>query len=186
MNSSAPDKADQGCPATNAVWPRGSWTDRICPIPPKPNSVSLAGSPIWSRSRLPRSVRLQRDFRTPTPSFWASRKPRPICSTWFAPMPARLLRLLDCEPDRHLAQLIDTTCREVSAAGSEAEAMRSLRRMKSEAALLIALCDIGGVWPVMRVTAALTDLAVRSVQSALRYLLREEAARAKISPPSLD
>ena len=45
--------------------------------------------------------------------------------------------------------------------------MHLLRRMKAEAALLIALCDIGGVWPVMRVTAALTDLAVASVQSAL-------------------
>ena len=64
--------------------------------------------------------------------------------------------------------------------------MQSLRRMKSEAALLIALCDIGGVWPVMRVTAALTDLAVASVQAALRYLLRQEAARGRISPPSLD
>ena len=56
--------------------------------------------------------------------------------------------------------------------------MQQLRRMKSEAALLIALCDIGGVWPVMRVTQALTDLAVASVQCALRYLLRQEAARA--------
>ena len=55
--------------------------------------------------------------------------------------------------------------------------MQVLRRMKSEAALLIALCDIGGVWPVMRVTAALTELAVASVQSALRYLLRQEAVR---------
>ena len=58
------------------------------------------------------------------------------------------------------------------AASSEADVMQLLRRMKSEAALLIALCDIGGVWPVMQVTAALTDLAVASVQSALRYLLR--------------
>ena len=31
--------------------------------------------------------------------------------------------------------------------------MRLLRRMKAEAALLIALADIGGVWPVMRVDA---------------------------------
>ena len=31
--------------------------------------------------------------------------------------------------------------------------MRILRRMKAEAALLIALADIGGVWPVARVTA---------------------------------
>ncbi len=61
--------------------------------------------------------------------------------------------------------------------------MRLLRRMKAEAALLIALCDIGGVWPVMRVTAALTDVAVSSVQAALQYLLRQEAARGKLSPP---
>src|ERR1700722_3767816 len=64
----------------------------------------------------------------------------------------RALRLLECEPDEHLAQLIEATCREVVAASSEAEAMRPLRRMKSEAALLVALCDIGGVWPVMQVT----------------------------------
>ena len=58
--------------------------------------------------------------------------------------------------------------------------MHLLRRMKAEAALLIALCDIGGVWPVMRVTAALTDLAVASVQAALRFLLRQEVARGRM------
>jgi glutamate-ammonia-ligase adenylyltransferase len=99
---------------------------------------------------------------------------------------ARAIRLFDCDPDRHLAQLIEDTCRGVSAAAGEADVMQQLRRMKSEAALLIALCDIGGLWPVMRVTSALTELAVRSVQSALRYLLRQEATRAKISPPSLE
>ena len=64
--------------------------------------------------------------------------------------------------------------------------MQLLRRMKAEAALLIALCDIGGVWPVMRVTAALTDLAVAAVQMALRFLLRQEAARGRIMPPNPD
>jgi [glutamine synthetase] adenylyltransferase / [glutamine synthetase]-adenylyl-L-tyrosine phosphorylase len=95
---------------------------------------------------------------------------------------ARLIRLLRCEPETHLVSLIEATSREVSAAASEADVMRLLRRMKSEAALLIALCDIGGVWPVMQVTAALTDLAVASVQMALRYLLRQEAARGRLSP----
>ena len=99
---------------------------------------------------------------------------------------ARAIRLLECEPERHLAELIAKTCRDVSAASSEADVMQLLRRMKSEAALLIALCDIGGVWPVMRVTAALTDLAVASVQSALRHVLRQEAARGRLSPPNLD
>src|SRR5258708_27845490 len=64
--------------------------------------------------------------------------------------------------------------------------MALLRRMKSEAALLIALCGNGGVCPVMRVTAALTDLAVASVQSALRYVLWQEAARGRLLPPNLD
>ncbi len=99
---------------------------------------------------------------------------------------ARAVRLLECEPESHLARLIEKTRRDVSAASSEAEAMQMLRRMKSEAALLIALCDIGGVWSVMAVTAALTDLAVASVQSALRYLLQQEAARGRLSPPDLD
>src|SRR6185312_9427442 len=93
------------------------------------------------------------------------------------------LRLLECEPEEHLAQLIETACGDVVGASSEAEAMQLLRRMKSEAALLIALCDIGGTWPVMRITAALTDLAVASVQSALRYLLRQESARGRLLPP---
>src|SRR5690349_18703886 len=95
---------------------------------------------------------------------------------------ARLIRLLDCDPEAHLAALIETASREVFAAASEADVMRLLRRMKSEAALMIALCDIGGVWPVMQVTAALTDLATASVQMALRYALRQEAARGRLTP----
>jgi len=96
---------------------------------------------------------------------------------------ARLLLLLDCEPETHLTELIERTSRGVSAAPDEAEAMQLLRRLKSEAALLIALCDIGGIWPVMQVTAAVTDLAVAAVRAALRYLLRQEASRGRLQPP---
>ena len=98
----------------------------------------------------------------------------------------RLIRLLICDPDTHLATLIPATAREVLAAGGEAEVMRALRRMKSEAALLIALCDIGGVWPVMQVTAALTDLAVAAVRMALDFALRQEVARGRLLPPNPD
>ena len=99
---------------------------------------------------------------------------------------ARLIRLLESDPETYLSELIDRTRLDVVAAAGEADVMQLLRRMKSEAALLIALCDIGGVWPVMRVTAALTDLAVASVQSALRHLLRKEAERGRITPANLD
>ncbi|MGM4906537.1 bifunctional [glutamine synthetase] adenylyltransferase/[glutamine synthetase]-adenylyl-L-tyrosine phosphorylase [Tardiphaga sp. 866_E4_N2_1] len=96
---------------------------------------------------------------------------------------ARALRLLHCDPDRHLTTLIAETSANVAAAGGDPDVMHLLRRMKSEAALLIALCDIGGVWPVMRVTRALTDLAVSSVQTTVRYLLRQDMARKRILPP---
>jgi len=93
----------------------------------------------------------------------------------------RLIRILACDPESHLTSLIENTARAVFAAGGEADVMHLLRRMKAEAALMIALCDIGGVWPVMRVTAALTDLAVSSVQMALRFLLRQEVGRGRMT-----
>ena len=95
---------------------------------------------------------------------------------------SRFIRLLQCEPERYLPALIEATSREVVAAATETDVTRLLRRLKAEAALLIALCDIGGVWPVMQVTAALTDLAVASVQMALHYVLRQEAARGRLKP----
>src|SRR6202040_1447320 len=36
---------------------------------------------------------------------------------------ARAIRLLGCQPEPHLAQLIERTCRDVSAASSEADVM---------------------------------------------------------------
>jgi glutamate-ammonia-ligase adenylyltransferase len=100
--------------------------------------------------------------------------------------PARLIRLFGCDPVPHLAALIEQTTFIVATAAAETDVMRQLRRMKSEAALLIALCDIGGVWSVMQITQALTDLAVASVRCALRYLLRQEAVRGRLLPPSVD
>jgi len=69
-------------------------------------------------------------------------------------------------------------------AADEADLMRALRLMKAEASLLIALCDIGGVWPVMRVTQALTAIAVTGVRCALRYLFNQEAKRGRLNPPN--
>ncbi|MCD0419625.1 bifunctional [glutamine synthetase] adenylyltransferase/[glutamine synthetase]-adenylyl-L-tyrosine phosphorylase [Rubrivivax sp. JA1024] len=100
--------------------------------------------------------------------------------------PARLLRVLRGAPEQGLAKLLESAETSVAAASSEDEVMAALRRMKAEAALLIALCDIGGIWPVMQVTQALTDLAGRSVQMTLRFLLRQEAGRGRILPPNPD
>lgn len=96
--------------------------------------------------------------------------------------PARTLRVLRTNPDVHFEQLVAHVVATVSSSLEEADVARLLRRLKAEAALLIALCDIGDVWPVMRVTRALTTLADTAVQAALRYLLDVEVARGRVNP----
>ena len=95
--------------------------------------------------------------------------------------PARALRLLESDPDSALAGLVATTYDASAAARSASDLMRILRRMKAEAALLIALADIGGVWPVARVTAALTDVAETALRAAVRYLMGEAAKAKKLT-----
>ena len=60
-----------------------------------------------------------------------------------------------------------------------------LRRAKRRIALLTALADLGGVWPTMQVTRALTDFADRAVQLCITHLVADEVRRAKL-PPSDD
>jgi glutamate-ammonia-ligase adenylyltransferase len=95
---------------------------------------------------------------------------------------ARLLTLLNCDPDAHFVALLAKAEKAFAAAKSEAVAMKILRRMKAEAALLIGLADIGGVWSVMRATRALTELADAAIRSALHFLLRDAAARGRLKP----
>lgn len=97
--------------------------------------------------------------------------------------PERLLRLLRSDPERHFVDLLAGTVRAVDAAMSEDEVMRLLRRTKAEAALLIALADIGGVWPVAKVTHVLTELADVAVSCAVRFLLGEAVRSGKLDPP---
>jgi glutamate-ammonia-ligase adenylyltransferase len=95
----------------------------------------------------------------------------------------RLLRLLACEPDAHLAALLADSGRAVAASEDDAQAMYLLRRMKAEAALLIALADIGGVWLVMRATRALTELADIAVDAAARFALAVAMREGRLAPP---
>ncbi len=95
----------------------------------------------------------------------------------------RAHRILTSDPEHHLTGLVDNIRSAAVVAANESELMRLLRSIKAEAALLIALCDIGGVWPIMRVTEALTKLAVASVQCAVRFQLAQEAARGRLLAP---
>ncbi len=89
----------------------------------------------------------------------------------------RTHRILTADPDRHLAEMTAALLDEVGdVALSLKDGMGRLRRFKSEAALLIALSDLGGVWPIMRVTRALGETADAACQAAVGHLF-EAAAR---------
>src|SRR5690348_11312367 len=62
--------------------------------------------------------------------------------------PQRILAFIEAEPERRFADILADARRAIAATREETEAMRLLRCMKAEAALLIGLADIGGVWPV--------------------------------------
>jgi glutamate-ammonia-ligase adenylyltransferase len=96
--------------------------------------------------------------------------------------PARLVAILNSDPDAHFSSLLRDTARAVSRTKSENEAMRLLRKLKAEAALVIALADLGGIWPVMRTTHALTELADTAVAAAAGFQLRDGARRGRFKP----
>ncbi len=91
--------------------------------------------------------------------------------------PARLLRVLESDPDRHFDALKADMQARVGVASDITEVMRAVRRFKTEAALLIGLADIAGIWPVMRVTEALTAIADSALAAGVRFLFRKAVER---------
>jgi len=96
--------------------------------------------------------------------------------------PKRLLRILQADPDKHLSTLLGKYGRLAASSEDAVEAMAMLRHMKNEAALLIALADIGGVWPVMHAARAITDLADTAVDAATRFVLAEAVRAGRLMP----
>lgn len=59
----------------------------------------------------------------------------------------------------------------------------ALRRAKRQMALAIALADLGGLWPLEEVTAALSGLAEAALRAATRHLLRAMHEDGEITLP---
>ena len=92
---------------------------------------------------------------------------------------ARLDRLLSRPPRELLDLLLSAIATRRD--DDEAALMRALRHAKREAALLIALADIGGVWDVVAATEALTCFADAAVGAALSFLLRRNALAGRLA-----
>ncbi|WP_245824406.1 glutamine-synthetase adenylyltransferase [Pseudoruegeria aquimaris] len=65
-------------------------------------------------------------------------------------------------------------------AAPEADPGPALRQAKRRAALLTALADLSGVWPLLEVTGALTRFADLAVERAMRAALAKEIRRGKL------
>lgn len=95
--------------------------------------------------------------------------------------PHRLLRALTTPPVQRIADLVAACTQDVRTAPGEAVVMSILRRTRAEAALVIALADIGGAMDLTQVTRALTDVADCAIACALDFLLREAVAAGKLT-----
>ena len=93
--------------------------------------------------------------------------------------PDRLARLLQAPPEAALSACLETCRIACEASEDEAAIMTALRLAKQEAALLIALADIGGIWDVPKVTGALAEFADHVMSCSLSWLLREAVAAGK-------
>jgi glutamate-ammonia-ligase adenylyltransferase len=100
--------------------------------------------------------------------------------------PAWLHAALTTAPEARLDALRTALATDVRAAGDEPAAMRLFRRFRSEAALLVALCECGGVWPVERSTQALADIADAAVRQAVDFMLRTQLDAGKLAGLSVD
>ncbi|HEY7229452.1 MAG TPA: bifunctional [glutamine synthetase] adenylyltransferase/[glutamine synthetase]-adenylyl-L-tyrosine phosphorylase [Pseudolabrys sp.] len=139
------------------------WLNGVAPADAKPLRAILSARPVVST--------LIESLAESSPFLWGL-----VTSD-----SSRLVRLLRANPDRHLAALLRQHGAKAIASKDEAEAMRALRMMKAEGALLIAIADIGGVWPVMRTTRALTDLADTAVDAAVGFALADAARAGRLN-----
>jgi glutamate-ammonia-ligase adenylyltransferase len=96
---------------------------------------------------------------------------------------AFLRDVLAAGPDTAFDRLLAAAWAELAGAEDQPALVKALRRLKRRAALLIALADIGGLWPGPRICAALSDLAEASLRLAARHLLRRAAGKGDLALP---
>ncbi|HTR15799.1 MAG TPA: bifunctional [glutamine synthetase] adenylyltransferase/[glutamine synthetase]-adenylyl-L-tyrosine phosphorylase [Acetobacteraceae bacterium] len=103
----------------------------------------------------------------------------PYLASLAAREPDVLPRLTTDGPDALLTEALDTL-RRTPPASPRAAVARAMRQAKRRVALLTALADIRGLWPLESVTAALSDLADATLGLAVAHLLRAAHGRGEL------
>ncbi|MGB8275551.1 MAG: bifunctional [glutamine synthetase] adenylyltransferase/[glutamine synthetase]-adenylyl-L-tyrosine phosphorylase [Alphaproteobacteria bacterium] len=97
--------------------------------------------------------------------------------------PAFFRGLLVSGPDAVFERLMTGLGAAPGPESDTAGVMRELRVARRRAALLVALADIAGLWPLERVTGALSAFADKALQLATAHLLRQAATKGEIALP---
>jgi glutamate-ammonia-ligase adenylyltransferase len=131
-----------------------------------------------TREELPSSALLEGAWPALAPVFAAS----PYLARLAATRAEELERLLSAPPSESLGAILA----EAGAAQAEgpSEGAALLRRLKASLHLLAALCDLGGVWDLERVTGALTAFADAAVRAGVALTTRSFADKLKCGADS--
>jgi glutamate-ammonia-ligase adenylyltransferase len=95
---------------------------------------------------------------------------------------ARLEQIFTSAPEDYFAKRTAALHAAMSETADDAGAKRVLRHYKNDVALLTALADLAGVWPVMTVTRVLTQCADAALAAAVRYLFRMASGKGQWLP----
>jgi glutamate-ammonia-ligase adenylyltransferase len=96
--------------------------------------------------------------------------------------PRRLLATLAEEPEARFAAILSRAAEDAKAAASQRDIMAILRQAKTEAAFLVALADLGGVWDADEATRRLSEAADGLVSLAVRFLFARAAKAGQVLP----
>ena len=108
------------------------------------------------------------------------------CSPHLSGLASRESEWLRKAWERPPEQSFDDLISQVETGHAVGDIRRHLRVLKRRAALLIAICDLGGVWNLLTVTRQLTRFADASVHSTLRHLFQRDFERGKLEGLSAD
>ena len=100
----------------------------------------------------------------------------PFLTTLILQNPERLIEILSKPPEDLFRQLTESALTSLAQATDMSGAKLALRSYKASVALLTALADLGGVWPVMVVTRVLSQCADAAVEAAVNFLFRQAVA----------
>ena len=87
-----------------------------------------------------------------------------------------LMQVLTRGPDSTFGRIIDGIKDDLGREPAQDRLMRELRRCRRQVALVTAIADLTGHWPLERVTHALSDFADAAMSATVSHLMRQAAA----------